>query len=81
MKFVSTENQLVSATKLHMNNYANKTVCATNTDDGAILYQCISTFKPNYVKVTLLKDTADCHSKAGGGAIGIHCLNYGVTIS
>ncbi len=57
-----------------MNKYSNETDSATDTEDVAIFSQRVSTFDPNYVKVTLLLDTAEYHSKAGGGAIGIKFL-------
>jgi hypothetical protein len=74
MKFFSMEKQFQSATKLHMNENSNETDSATDTEDVAIHSQPISTFDPKYVKVTLLIDTAECHSIAGGGAISIKLL-------
>ena len=70
MKFVSTEKQLVSVTALRVEESMNETVSTNGTIHDNICKQRVRTFDPNYVKVTLLMDAAECNSPAGGGAIG-----------
>jgi len=70
MKFVSTEKQLVSVTALRVEGSMNETVSTNGTIHDNICEQRVRTFDPNYVKVTLLMDAAECNSTAGGGAIG-----------
>ena len=69
MKFVSTEKQLVAATKLNK----NEPKLVGRTSNGTVESH-VTIFNPNYVKVTLLMDAAESHSTKGGDAVGIKLL-------
>jgi len=61
---------LVSVTALRVEESTNETVSTNGTIHDNIWEQRVCTFDPNYVKVTLLMEVAECNSTAGGGAIG-----------
>jgi hypothetical protein len=65
---------LVSVTALRVEGSTNETVSTNETIHDNICKQRVRTFDPNYVKVTLLMDAAECNSTAGGGAIGRNLL-------
>ena len=65
---------MVSVTALRVEGSTNETVSTNGTIHDNICKQRVRTFDPNYVKVTLLMDAAECNSTAGGGAIGRNLL-------
>ena len=74
MKFVSTQKQLVAVTKLQVKSDANERVSALDTGTTQMEERRSNTYEPNYVKVSLLMDAAESHSKPGGDAIGVKLL-------
>ena len=71
MNFISTEKQLVAVTKLQVESDAKKRVKAVPDNGSGEKEECsIDCHEPNYVKVSLLMDAAESHSKSGGDAIG-----------